>query len=846
MIYLLWEVILILLLFGSSCTSPSKFDTDKYAATPRDRMPPSKSEATALNSGKALVRGQIKEYLAFQESRALEAEKKATTSSRPQPNLETASAAYREASRAARFSGQTQKMLTYAEKSLEMAQKTGVPEHIANSIALLVLAYEVVGNDARVSELLEEGFEIVRSFPGPPQDWKRPMYEAAFYNLVGRYHLRRLEYEAAVKAFSGSVGLYESFLNFFNERPIDPIQKQEIRSYLLLSITGLGYAYFGADKLEDALATYQRGFKLMEEWKLEYLHGDQLYQGMGDIYVRQNQFPSALDNYNKALALAERQGTTNHIISLKRRIGYLLMKSGNPSEAIPYLEMAIQLVESARALLQAQGYRQSYFEGRLDAYAMMIEACVGAGKGEEAFDYSERARSRGFLDVLGSKVQLSKSRSGLIEEERTLQEHIASIKISLSGQGEWETKRPDLQNALAEAEKAYSDFLGKVRKQDKEQASLMTVEPLKLKQVQELLDPDTTLIEYFVTERNTYVWLVEKEKSKCVRVDLPRAQINDQVKALHNAISALGQREKFDQISASLYNQLIEPLLPYMTGKELIIVPHDTLHYLPFHALLSPNGHYLVEDYPVYYLSSASLIQFTKEKRAQRGELSSILAKSGKVLAFGNPDLGDPSMDLKFAELEAREVGNSSPKSTVLLRGEATEEKSKSLSPEYDVVHFATHSELNEEDPTATAILLVRDEKEDGRLQVREIFGMDLKANMVVLSACETGLGKLSRGDELVGLTRAFNYAGTPSVVASLWKVDDSSTTVLMGSFYRNLKTMSKVEALRQAQLELIRGQTRSDSLKGQRSVMKKPEVPEGKFSHPYFWAPFILVGEAR
>src|SRR5262245_32902108 len=135
---------------------------------------------------------------------------------------------------------------------------------------------------------------------------------------------------------------------------------------------------------------------------------------------------------------------------------------------------------------------------------------------------------------------------------------------------------------------------------------------------------------------------------------------------------------------------------------------------------------------------------------------------------------------------------------------------------------------------------------------------MDLKANLVVLSGCETGLGKLSTGDELVGLTRAFIYAGTPSVVASLWSVDDSSTAHLMSSFYRNLKTMSKVEALRQAQLELIRGEGRSDMLarRGIGGVGKLGETPSVPLSapssnsvstsHPYFWAPFILVGDGK
>ncbi len=207
------------------------------------------------------------------------------------------------------------------------------------------------------------------------------------------------------------------------------------------------------------------------------------------------------------------------------------------------------------------------------------------------------------------------------------------------------------------------------------------------------------------------------------------------------------------------------------------------------------------------------------------------------------------------------EIKNLYPQSTIYLEKEATEEKAKTLSPQNDIIHFASHAELNENDPLSSAVLLAKSDKEDGRLKVREIFGMDLKISLVVLSACETGLGKLSSGDELVGLTRAFIDAGTPSVVASLWNVEDSSTAQLMASFYKNLKTMTKVEALRQPQLNLIRGNVNSDLLarRGIGGVGQLGETPSSVLpapssdphapssvstSHPYFWAPFILVGE--
>jgi CHAT domain-containing protein len=144
-----------------------------------------------------------------------------------------------------------------------------------------------------------------------------------------------------------------------------------------------------------------------------------------------------------------------------------------------------------------------------------------------------------------------------------------------------------------------------------------------------------------------------------------------------------------------------------------------------------------------------------------------------------------------------------------------------SLSPKYDMLHFAVHAEFNEEDPMSSALLLTGEGKDDGRLRVDEIFSLDLKTNMVVLSACETGLGNLSNGDEMVGLTRAFIYAGTPSIVTTLWKVNDRASYELMREFYQHLKGSKKSEALRQAQLKVME-----------------------QFPEPFYWAAYELTGE--
>jgi CHAT domain-containing protein len=803
-----------------------------------------KYQVTAASYQQAIARGELREVLVSYETQAREAEESAQASLFPQQYWQAAVDAYRRAADAAREAGQLQKAITYGEKALGIAEKSKDPASLFRAINTLILAYRQVRNFDKARELIEKGFAVAKVLP--PNTEPRAYWEGELYGKLGNDLVRRREYEKAIDVLSFSVYLQQNYLGTVRR---NRVQLNANRGYLLKGLTHLGNAYRHAGRLQESAEQYQRAFDYIKEWGLKYPWEADLYGSMGEVHFEQKNFPLALENFQNVLALGENRQRSRDIRWATSRIGDILRQTGKPAEAVPYYQKAIQQIESTRSLLESEEYRQSFFEGELRPYASMMRALLSAGKQEEGFNYSERARSRGFLDVLGSKVQLSRVKGGLLEEEKALQERIASIKAKLSDETEGETDRSVLRKQLAEAERAYSAFLARVRKQDKEQVSLMSVEPLTLKEVQEFLDPQTTLVEYFVSGPNTFVFVVEKDKLQVVTIELPRENLAGLVKGLRDSVFTLGEKHKFNEASVVLHKQLIEPFLPHIAGKELIIVPHDVLHYLPFHALVGSDGRYLIEKYPVYYLSSASLLQFVKEKRKAGGE---------KVLAFGNPDLGDPEKNLEYAELEAKEVKAAYPESSVYIGKEATEEKSKALSANHDVLHFATHAKLNEDDPLSSAVLLAKEDKEDGRLEVREIFGMDLKANLVVLSGCETGLGKLSTGDELVGLTRAFIYAGTPSVVASLWSVDDSSTAHLMASFYKNLKTMSKVEALRQAQLELIRGEGRSDLLarRGIGGVGKLGETPSAPLSapssvsvstsHPYFWAPFILVGDGK
>ena len=249
-----------------------------------------------------------------------------------------------------------------------------------------------------------------------------------------------------------------------------------------------------------------------------------------------------------------------------------------------------------------------------------------------------------------------------------------------------------------------------------------------------------------------------------------------------------------------------------MKQRNVLIVAHGPLHYLPFNALHDGNG-YLIERYSLRLLPSASVLKYLKGVRPQT---------TGTLLAFGNPDLGDPRLDLKHAQTEAQDVAKVLPNSRALVRREASESAFKRYGEGFKYLHIASHGTFNADSPLTSALLLAKDSTNDGTLTVGELYSMRLNADLVTLSACETGLGKIANGDDVVGLTRGFLYAGSRSIVASLWKVDDEATAYLMTRFYGALKGTSKREALRLAQLE-----TRK------------------KYPHPYYWAAFQLTGEA-
>jgi CHAT domain-containing protein len=242
-------------------------------------------------------------------------------------------------------------------------------------------------------------------------------------------------------------------------------------------------------------------------------------------------------------------------------------------------------------------------------------------------------------------------------------------------------------------------------------------------------------------------------------------------------------------------------------------VPHGPLHYLPF-AAIHDGSKYLVDRFTLLTIPSGTVLTYLEKKP---------ITTKGATVVFANPDLGDPRMDLPFAEREGTAIQTRRPDTVLLKRSAAMEARARKLAPGASLLHFASHATFDADRPLNSAVMLAPGEGDDGALTAGEIFGLRLPGSLVVLSGCETGMGKVASGDELIGLTRAFMYAGAPQLVATLWQVEDEATALLMEEFYKGMPEKPAAEALRQAQMSI-----------------------RSRYPHPFYWAAFTTFGHHR
>ena len=610
----------------------------------------------------------------------------------------------------------------------------------------------------------------------------------------------------------------------------------------------LGDIYYAQKKYEASLESYQIALMLSERFLDKYNRAMCLLK-VGTVETSSGK--EAKENLSLVISISKDIGSHEILWRGLYQYGLVFEKEGGYQKAMSCYKTAIEMIESIRSKLELEKERAGFIGERILPYERVVSLLKkmdqrdrSQGYHKKALYYAERAKSRTLIEALTARDSLARSRedNDIIEREKTLLDKIASLREKLVKTG---GKR--LREKIENAEAAYQRFVEEVKLKSPELASLITVNPPDPEKIQKLIDSNTSIIEYFTTKDNIYAWLITRTTIKFYEIPVSKVEIENAVanlllpnissnprrpapiiletgkKKVEKEISNLERqlnRDNFVTLCQKVNKAIFAPIEKDIKTKNVVIVPHGVLHKLPF-AALNDGSRYLIDKYALSVLPSLSALEFVVKKRNP---------DKGRLLALGNPiaDYAPGFYELPNSESEISTISQHFLKNEIFLKNEATESVVKDKCHAFDVIHLASHGEFNEKQPLFSGLLLARDKRNDGYLQVHEVFGLELKeANLITLSACETALAKVEGGDDLVGLSRAFIYAGTPSILGTLWKVDDPATARIMEIFYDNWrhKGASKAKALRNAQIAL-------------------KSIPA--WSHPYFWAPFIMIGDWR
>ncbi len=675
--------------------------------------------------------------------------------------------------------------------------------------------------------------------------------------------------------------------------------------YRAVALTNLALSQTQLGELHEADTNLNAALKIWQ--KMEHAWGQaSVHENLGDIYLLQNRFEQAKRAYRRAIQIAEQVGNQNQLaycyyllalalrgqganraeveealdasFSLARKVNHhevlvrlhlaraaMLEQSGDPLAALAENRRALAIVESLRANIVLPDDRARMTAARIEVYEKMTRRLLSPGTRpglQEAFQHVEMAKSRGLNELLAGRP-LRKPRNvpqDWLDQQTELRQELAALYGSETG-----ARR---QAAIQELERRLSDLRERIRLRDAEFSSFQTVDPLPLATIQARLPDAALLVEFFTLGDEILAFTITNQEVATVRYPLPLSKLARAFKQAGNdrmgAPASLRRDENLSLRSPwlleKLYEQLILPLEgPIGQAKILCLVPHGLLHYVPFHALYKR-----VQNKPVYLHGTGQAPRAVLYAPSATTLLEYCQIK-GKSPHQGALALGFDGNKLTQAEGEAAAVVAQT--GGKLLNGSrATRENLFRLAGSYRYVHLSCHGWFNPTWPLLSSLDLA-----DGTLDVSDIFTeLELQAELVTLSACETGRARLLGGEELVGMTRAFLYAGTPSVLVSHWTVDELSTRLLMARFYQELENVQGKPAATALALSLSQAWLRTlnvDQLRSELAAVpgspaaidkqidflaysagfgngQKLDSQARLLAHPYYWAPFTLVGD--
>ena len=755
--------------------------------------------------------------------------------------------------------GELQEALDFFGRSLAVHRQLDDRRREASTLSNLGLVYYSLGEPRRALSLFEQALPMRRAVADPRG-------EAVTLNNLGMVHLRLGEPETALA---------------YHLQALDLRRAASARRGEAITLDLIGRARLD---LGDAAAAYQafdQALALLRDVGDRGREAETLDQ-MGRLELGLGETGKALASLGRALELRRAVGDRAGEARTLTALALAQRASGSPQEARPLVAAALEIVESLRSRVISPHLRVSFLSSQREAYELEIDLLMerhaaepGGGHDRAALAASERARARTLLDLLreaGADVGRGidpELRRRLGELQRRLSAK-AERQMAVLGQ-----PHTDEQAAAAAAERFAA--LGElealeteIRARHPRYAELTQPRALAAGEIQALLDPDTVLLEYALGEERSFLWLVNPGAVESF--ELPgRALLEDAAGAAYREIStvdlAAGGAE--DTAAEALSRRLLGPVAGRLDGQRLVVVADGALHYIPFAALPLPAAgepaaplRRVLERHEVVHLPSASALAIHRRElggrpRAVRG----VAVLADPVFDRRDARVGDPpppataALDpvpsavaaiersleseglsglerLPSTRREAAAIAALLPPDDVLVALDFDASRQTLLGERvagHRIVHLATHGVIDGRHPELSGLVLSRVDRDgrprNGFLRLRDVYNLELGAELVVLSGCQTALGRAVRGEGLVGLTRGFMYAGVPQVTASLWRVQDRATAELMAEFYRAMLEdgLAPPAALRKAQLSIL----------GQR-----------RWRDPYYWAAFVFQGD--
>lgn len=764
--------------------------------------------------------------------------------------------------------GNWQKAIEYYQQTLAVVRANGNKRLEAISLHNIGIAYSGshLGEPEKALDYLQQSLSLRRSLNDKAG-------EADTLSSIGYTYAQMNEPQKAIS-------FYEQAL------PLRLAAGDRRGEGITLDYMGMAFASMG--EREKALDYHQKALERYRASESRRSEGSAL-GNIGHVHGLLGDQQKAFDYHKDALAifraLSDRQNEARMLEGMARAE----RGRNNLDAARKLIDESLSLTEAVRANVSSQRLRASYFSRRQDAYSFYIDLLMelqrqnpSGAYSADALRISERSRARSFAEMLNeANVDFREGvDTDLLKKERELRQSInakAQRQIQLIAQKGNPAEIETVNKEISALEDEYEQAQSKMRTSNPAYAALMQPQPLALKEIQQQLDPNTLLLEYSLGDERSYLWAVTQNSLKTY--ELPkREQIEKIAREVYNSLIARSvvksvespeQRQtriaqadaQFERAGADLGRMILAPAVAEFGTKRLVVIADGALQYVPFAALPAGTNakiyRPIVVEHEIVSLPSASSLAIQRQGLASRkaapkgiaviadpvfsvsdsrlkGGTQALAASDTRIIEHlaGGPAGQLSIRRLPFTRQEADQILSVAPPGANFKAVDFRANRSLATSGEltqYRYVHFATHGYLDTARAGLSAIVLsMVDEQgnpQDGFLRTHDIYNLKLPAELVVLSACETGLGKEIRGEGLEGLTRGFMYAGARRVVVSLWNVNDKATAALMQNFYTGMLRGNKspAAALRTAQIQMLR--TR-------------------QWQAPYFWAPFVMQGE--